>query len=73
MPDQLFTYHIENPLVMISLNSGSLGWVMVIRLEIETWVIGKGGTKKRKQKRGGWLGEEMWGLLDLVAFMCVRV
>jgi hypothetical protein len=51
MPDQLFTHYIENPLVIISINSGSLG-VMVIRLEMETWVIGKGSTKKGRGKNG---------------------
>jgi hypothetical protein len=34
---------------------------MVIRLDIEIWVIGKGGTKKRDGKRGGWMGEEVLG------------
>jgi hypothetical protein len=51
MPDQLLTYYIENPLMIISINSGN--WrLMVIRLAIETRVIGKGVTKKRGVKRG---------------------
>jgi hypothetical protein len=51
MPDQLFTYYIENPLVITSINSGSWG---VTRLDIEIWVIGEGGTKKRDcGERGG--------------------
>jgi hypothetical protein len=45
MSEQLFMYYIENPLVIIYINSGSWG-VMVIRLDIETWVIGKDGTKR---------------------------
>jgi hypothetical protein len=54
MPDLLFTYYIENSLVIISINSGSWG-VMVIRLDIEIWVIGKGGTKWGVGKGvGGW-------------------
>jgi hypothetical protein len=47
MPYQLFTYYIENPLVIISINIKRWGWVMVIRLQRETWVIGKGGAKRR--------------------------
>jgi hypothetical protein len=31
---------------------------MVIRLEIESWVIAKGGTKREDEKGGG---EELWG------------
>jgi hypothetical protein len=45
VPDQLFTYYIENPLVIISINTGSLG-EMVIKLDIEIWEIGKDGTKR---------------------------
>jgi hypothetical protein len=52
MLDQLFTYYIENSLVIIFINSGSWGRVMVIRLDIEIWEIGKGGTKKRGGKKG---------------------
>jgi hypothetical protein len=50
MSDQLFTYYIEIPLVVISINSGSWG-VMVIMLDIETWVIGEGGIKMGRCKR----------------------
>jgi hypothetical protein len=58
MPDQLFTYYIENPLVIISINSGSLVRVMDFRLDIEVGVMGKGGTKKEGGgKRGGQVGE----------------
>jgi hypothetical protein len=39
MPDQLFTYYIENPLVIISIKCGNWGGVMVVWIEIETWVI----------------------------------
>jgi hypothetical protein len=38
------------------------GGVIVIRLHIEIWVIGKGGTK-----RVG--GEEVWGLLGFVVLV----
>jgi hypothetical protein len=51
MPGQLFTYYIENPLV-ISINSGSWG-CNGIRLGIETWVNGKGGNKEKEQKKEG--------------------
>jgi hypothetical protein len=54
MPDQLFTYYIDNPLVM-SINSGSWGG-RVIWIQIETWVILKGGAKrghKRVRVSGG--------------------
>jgi hypothetical protein len=44
--------------------------VIVSRLEIETWIIGKDGTKWREWKRGE---EEMWGLLNFVAIICVRM
>jgi hypothetical protein len=66
----LFTYFIENPLVIISINS-VLGWVMVIRLDIEIWEIDKGGTKRGGRKRGGWVG----GGRDMgfVALVCVSV
>jgi hypothetical protein len=46
---------------------------MVIRLDIEIWEIGKGGTKRGCWKRGGWVGKEVWGLLGIVAFVCVWV
>jgi hypothetical protein len=46
--------------------------IMVIRLDIETWVIGKGGTKGGNGKKGG-IGEEIWGLLSSVALVCVWV
>jgi hypothetical protein len=75
MSDQLFTYYIENPWMIISINSGSWGGgeVMAIRLDVETWVIGKGGTKKKVWEKGGWVGEEIWGLLSFVALVCVWV
>jgi hypothetical protein len=31
-----------------------VGVVMVIRLDIETWVIGKGGTKMEWGRKWGW-------------------
>jgi hypothetical protein len=37
-------------------------------LEIEMWVIGKGGTRREGKKRG--VGEEVWELLGFVA-LCV--
>jgi hypothetical protein len=48
MSGQLFIYYLEKPLVIISINSESWEGVMVIRLDIENWVIGKGALK------GGW-------------------
>jgi hypothetical protein len=54
MPNQLYPYYIENPLVSIYINGGSW-WVIVIGLDIEIWVIGKGHTKKRGREKG-WMG-----------------
>jgi uncharacterized membrane protein YcfT len=54
MPDKLFTYYIENVLVIISISSGIWGVVMIIRLHIKVWVISKGGTKQVGNKGGGW-------------------
>jgi hypothetical protein len=51
MPDQLFTYHVENPLVIISIISGIWG-IGVIRLDIEICVIGKGGTELGVARKG---------------------
>jgi hypothetical protein len=43
-------------------------------LDIETWVIDKGGTKKGVDgKSSGWVGEKLRGLLDLVALVRVWV
>jgi hypothetical protein len=42
---------------------------MVVWLEIETWVIGKGGTKIDSGKVGG----EVWRLLGFVALVCIWV
>jgi hypothetical protein len=55
MPELLFKNYIENLLVIISINSGSWGgrWLMIVLLEKETWVIGRGGTK--------WGVERGWG------------
>jgi hypothetical protein len=39
---------------------------MVIRLVIETWVIGKGGPKRVGRKGDVWVGEELWGLRGIV-------
>jgi hypothetical protein len=39
MPEQFFTYYIENLLVTISIYSGSWGRVMVVWIEIGTGVI----------------------------------
>jgi hypothetical protein len=70
MPDQLFTYYIENPLVIISINRGSRrgdGFC----LEIETWVIGKGGAKRRVRRGAGSMGKEVWELLGFGYLVCV--
>jgi hypothetical protein len=53
MPDLLLTYYIQNTLVIISINNGS--WGMIIRLDIEIWVIGTDDTKKE-----GWEKRMMW-------------
>jgi hypothetical protein len=49
MPDQLFTYYLENPLVIISINIRA-GGSNVFWLEIETWVTGEGGTRREVGK-----------------------
>jgi hypothetical protein len=73
MPYQFFTYYIENILVIISIKSGSWWRVMVIRLDVEIWVIGKGGTQKRGQERG-WMGDDViWGVLGFVTLVHVWV
>jgi hypothetical protein len=60
MPDQLFPYYLANPLVIISINSGhGVGVLMVIRLDIEIYVIDKGGTKTRDVSRGAGGGRGM--------------
>jgi hypothetical protein len=46
-----------------------VGGVMAFWLELETWVIGEGGTKGCGGKGGA--GEEVWELLGFVAFVCV--
>jgi hypothetical protein len=57
--------------VIISINSGSWG-VMVVWLEIETWVIGKGGTKREEGKEGwGKRYEGCWVLWPLCVFGCI--
>jgi hypothetical protein len=35
------------------------GVVMIIRQEMVTWVIGKGGTKRGAEKMGVWRGKGM--------------
>jgi hypothetical protein len=46
---------------------------MIVWLEIETWVIGKGGTRREERKRGG-SGksyEGCWVLWPLCVFGCI--
>jgi hypothetical protein len=73
MLDQLFTYYIENPLVIISINRELGVQIMVIRLDIEIWVFGKGGSTRGGRKRVGWVGKKLWELLDFVALVHVWV
>jgi hypothetical protein len=70
MPDQLFTYFIENPLMIISINSGSWG-IMVIRLVIDFGKLVKVALKRSGVEKGS--GEEVWELLGFVALVCVLV
>jgi hypothetical protein len=49
-----------------------IGEAIVVWLEIETWVIGKGGTKSG-EGNGWWVGEDTWGLLGFVTLVCVWV
>jgi hypothetical protein len=69
MPDQLFIYYIEIALMIISINSGSWGRVMVIRLVVNFGELVKVALKKGGKKRMD--GEEVWGQLGFVAFVCV--
>jgi hypothetical protein len=62
MPDQLFTYYIENPTVYKTYKQWEVGGVMVIRLEIEPWVISKYGTIKGRLGSGRGMGAPgFWG------------
>jgi hypothetical protein len=65
MPDQLFTYYIENPIMIISINSGSWGG-NGYQASYKFWGIGKGGIKK------GRVGKEMggWGKMFGAAEFC---
>jgi hypothetical protein len=53
MPVQLFTYYIENPLMIISINSWNWGGVMVIGLVIDFGELVKVSQKRGGRKRGG--------------------
>jgi hypothetical protein len=46
---------------------------MVVWLEIEICVIGRGGAKSGQKGGVGWVGEEVWGLLGFVALVCIWV
>jgi hypothetical protein len=70
MTDQLFTYYIENPLMIISITSGSWGGLMVIRIVIDFGELVKVELKGGK----GWEGREtLWGILGFVACVCLGV
>jgi hypothetical protein len=43
---------------------------MLVRLDIEIWEIGEGGTKRVDWKWVGLVREDGWGLLDFVALVC---
>jgi hypothetical protein len=49
---------------------------MVSRLNIEIWVIDKGGTKRGGKKRGVWGGKwygSCWVLWPLCMFWCISI
>jgi hypothetical protein len=46
MPEQLFTYYIETPLVIVIVQSGIFWGVLFIWLQVETWVISEGDAKR---------------------------
>jgi hypothetical protein len=48
----VFTDYIENTLVVISIKNMIWGGIIIIRLDIETWVIGQGGTKEEVMRKG---------------------
>jgi hypothetical protein len=73
MPGQLFIYYIANPLVTISINTGSLERVMVIRLVIDFGELVKVALRRGGEKRSGWVGEFLRVLLCFVALVCVLV
>jgi hypothetical protein len=67
MPDQLFTYYIENPLRIISINSQIwMGGRMVIRLAIDFGELVKVALKMGVRERGGKVVEVVYGLLGFV-------
>jgi hypothetical protein len=73
MPDQLLTYYIENPLIIISINTESWWRVIVIRLAIDLGELVK-AVKKGNGKRDGWVGKrygDSWILWTLCLFGCI--
>jgi hypothetical protein len=46
---------------------------MVTMLGIEIWVIHEGSTKKGGRKSGGWVEDELQGLLGFMVLVCVWV
>jgi hypothetical protein len=50
-----------------------IGVVTIVCIEINTWVILKGGMEGEDRNGDGVRGEEMWGLEGFRALMCVRV
>jgi hypothetical protein len=62
MLDQLFTYHIENPLMIISLKSGS--WEHnCIRLVVHIGQLVKVAIKWKSEKGVGRWGKRYWRVL----------
>jgi uncharacterized membrane protein len=45
-------------------------WLIFIRLDVEIWITGKGGTTKGGQEKG-WVVEEVWRLLGFVVLFLV--
>jgi hypothetical protein len=68
MSYQLFTYYTQNPLVIISTNSG-ISAVIVVWLELETWVIHKGALIEQVESGDGERGTGTTGCC--VPFVCI--
>jgi hypothetical protein len=65
----LFVYFIEDPLVILSINSGILG-IILVKQDVEICEV---GTKWGSRKWWGDMGEEIWEFLGFVAIVCVWV